>query len=259
MKSFFLISLNLLISLALSFFLFSSVFALDVPSRKGPVTDLVRFFPKEYKNQIVESLIRFKNQYGPSLQVLIISSLKGDNLEEYSIRVAEAWGIGDEKKDDGVIFLVVFLDRKIRIEVGQGLEGKLPDVLAGRIIQEAILPFFKRGKYKEGVVSGLGAIAEALGGKLEFLPKIPNMKKRGASLFPFVFFLICFLLFLFTGFFRSGRSRNPFLDFLLLGILLGGARGGFGGGGGFGRGGGFGGGGFGGGGGFSGGGASGGW
>jgi len=147
-------------------------------------------------------------------------------------------------------------DRKVRIEVGRGLEGDLPDALAGRIIRAGIIPFFKQGQTGAGVLVGLGMIAESVGGKLENIPtpQMRQTRRRGGVNLAFLIFLSIFLIgpIVFRGR-RRGGLGSAILGGMLLGSLMGGRRGGGFGGGGFG--GGFGGGG----GGFSGGGASGGW
>ena len=153
-----------------------------------------------------------------------------------------------------MLLLVATEDHKVRIEVGRGLEGDLPDALAGRIIRTGIIPFFKQGQTGAGIVVGLGMIAESVGGKLENIPA-PRMRraKRGGVNLGFLLFLSFFLI----GpiLFGRGRRRRGFGTALLGGMLLGSLMGGGRGVGGGGFGGGFGGGG----GGFSGGGASGGW
>ena len=158
-----------------------------------------------------------------------------------------------------MLLLIATQDRKVRIEVGQGLEGDLPDALAGKIIRAGIIPFFKEGQINTGVLTGLGMIAASIGGELENIPasQMQRKKRAGGANLGYLLFL-AFFLFGPTMFGRRGRGRrggigSSLLSGLLLGSILSGGRGGFGGGG-------FGGGGFGGGGGgFSGGGASGGW
>ena len=96
-----------------------------------------------------------------------IPSLEGEVIEEYGIKVAEAWKIGWKGKDNGVIFLVAKQDRKMRIEVGRGLEGKLTDLTAGRIVDLVVKPRFKRGDFDGGVVSGVHAVIDATRGEFK--------------------------------------------------------------------------------------------
>ena len=231
------------------------VFALDVPKLTGPVVDLAGVLSQSDQKKIAASLLQFQRDYGPQLQVLVVPELEDETIESYSIKVVDEWKLGSEDKDDGVLLLVATQDRKVRIEVGQGLEGDLPDALAGRIIRAGIIPFFKQDQTGAGILVGLSMIAESIGGKLENIPA-PRMQKTkrksgtGLSFLLYLgFFLIGPLLF---GRRRRGGVGTAILGGMLMGSALGGRRGGSGGGG---FGGGFGGGG----GGFSGGGASGSW
>ena len=233
----------------------SPVFALEVPKLTGPVVDLAGVLSRSEQEQISASLLKFQRKYGPQLQVLLVSTLEDETIESYSIKVVDAWKLGVKDKDNGVLLLVATQDRKVRIEVGRGLEGDLPDALAGRIIRAGILPFFKQGQTGAGVLVGLSLIAESVGGKLEDIPtpRMHRVRRGGGMNLGFLLFLSFFLI----GPMLSGRGRrrgvgSALLGGLLLGSVMRGGRGGFGGGG---FGGGFGGGG----GGFSGGGASGGW
>ena len=230
----------------------SPVFSLEVPRHTGPVVDVAGVLSRSDNAKISASLLQFQRAYGPQLQVLVVPDLEDETIEGYSIKVVDAWKLGAEGEDNGVLLLVATQDRKVRIEVGRGLEGDLPDALAGRIIRTGIIPFFKQGQTGAGIVVGLGMIAESVGGKLENIP-VPRMRraKRGGGNLGFLVFLG--LLLIGPILFGRGRRRRgvgtALLGGVLLGSLMGGGRGGGGFGGGFG----------GGGGGFSGGGASGGW
>jgi uncharacterized protein len=215
---------------------------------------------KSENAQISASLMQFKRKYGPQIQVVTIPKLQDETIEGFSIKIVDKWKLGSKDKDDGVLLLIATQDRKVRIEVGQGLEGDLPDALAGKIIRAGIIPFFKKGQINAGVLTGLGMIAESIGGELENIPAPQMQRKRrsGGANLGYLLFLAFFLFGPMLG--RRGRGGRggrggigaSLLSGLLLGSILSGGRGGFGGGG---FGGGFGGGG----GGFSGGGASGGW
>ncbi len=234
----------------------STVFALEVPKLTGPVVDLAGVLSRSDQAKISTSLLQFKRKYGPQIQVLLIPKLEDETIEGYAIKVVDKWKLGAKGKDDGVLLLVATQDRKVRIEVGRGLEGDLPDALAGRIIRAGIIPFFKQGQTSAGVLVGLSMIAESVGGKLENIPA-PQIRraKRSVGNLGFMLFLAAFMIgpSLFGRGRRRGGAGRAILGGMLLGSLMGGGRGGGSGGGGFG--GGFGGGG----GGFAGGGASGGW
>jgi len=226
--------------------------ARSIPVYQEFVVDEAGLLGHTLQQQLVSSLRQFQRQHGPQIQLLTVSSLEGEPVENFSIRVADEWKLGDEKKDDGVLLLVALNDRAVRIEVGQGLEGSLPDITAGRIIREEILPHFQRSAYDAGVISGLQAIAAKIGGPLEALParrvlSRPKVGGGGSLLFPILLFF-----FLFPRFFGGGRGFGRTRRRSIWGGV-GAGLGGFGGlgSGGFSRGGG--------GGGFSGGGASGRW
>ena len=231
----------------------SPVFALDVPEHTGPVVDLAGVLSRGDQAKIASSLLQFQQKYGPQLQVLVVPSLEDETIEGYSIKVVDKWKLGAKGKDDGVLLLVATENRKVRIEVGRGLEGELPDVIAGRIIRTGIIPFFKQGQTGAGILVGLGMIAESVGGKLEDVPA-PRLRKTKNSSggLGYLLFIGMFLIGPLFGRRRRGGVGSALLSGLLMGAAMSGGRRG---------GGGFGGGGFGGGGGggFSGGGASGSW
>jgi uncharacterized protein len=197
--------------------------------------------------------------------VAIFRSLEGESLEGYSIRLAQAWRIGQKGLDNGVIFLVFLDDRKMRIEVGYGLEGSLTDAISSSILRDVVAPRFREGRTADGIAAGLDAIDRAIAGT--YTRPAPSGQGRGDGIgfrelgALFVVFVLLMILMQNRMQSRALRRRGwtggprgwggPIIG----GGMLGG---GFGGG--FGRGGGSGGGGFGGGGGgFGGGGSSGSW
>ena len=129
--------------------------------------------------------------------ILTIPSLEGENFEEFSIKVAESWKIGHLGKDNGVLFIVSKQERKIRIEVGRGLEGKLTDLMAGRIVDQVIKPRFKEADFNGGFVAGVSALIAATRGEFEAGPR---PAQRGQKHFPplltFLLFFGIFVLFL---------------------------------------------------------------
>jgi len=162
-----LISRTLLITLYLAFA--TTLSALEVPPLRGRVNDLARLIPTERARALEERLARFEKETGHQIAVLTIPSIEGEDLESFSIRVAESWKIGQKGFDNGAILLIAKNDRKLRIEVGYGLEGVLPDALASRIIREVIVPRFRSNDFAGGVEAGVDAIIKATRG--EVLPK----------------------------------------------------------------------------------------
>ncbi len=224
----------------------------EIPTLKNYATDLTNSLSSGELNQLNSGLKSFEDKTSNQIIFLMISSLEGYSLEMYSYETADKNKIGTKENDNGALFLVVKDDRKFRIEVGYGLEGALPDALAGSILRNEVKPYFKRGNYFGGIKAGLDAIMAATQGEYTAKPK--TKEDDGDKGFGFIIYIIIFIL---MAIFGKGR-RGGFLSAMLLGSMLGGGRssgGGGLGGGGFGGGGGF----SGGGGGFGGGGASGGW
>jgi len=132
--------------------------ALDVPPLERRVTDLAGLFSLEAASEMDYRLKILEEETGAQVAVLAIPSLEGQALEDFSMRVVEAWELGDQERDNGVLVLIARDDRKIRIEVGYGLEGVIPDVLAGRIIDKAMRPAFRQGDFSGGTVRAVELI-----------------------------------------------------------------------------------------------------
>jgi uncharacterized protein len=187
------------------------------------------------------------------IAILIIPALNDVPVEDYTFRVAENWKLGTEEKDNGVLLFVAVKDRKVRIEVGEGLEGVLPDAIGNQIIRNEIAPNFRQQNYEAGIRAGVQAVIQAIGGEYqaEHGP-VTRRKGRGGSLWGTLIVLAIIILISRIGGGGRGNRRGGWSS------GAGWYGGGFSGRGG-GSGGGFGGGFSGGGGGFSGGGASGSW
>jgi uncharacterized protein len=223
-------------------------FALAVPPLEGRVNDKAGLIGPLERERIEAKLAAHEQKTGHQLAVLTVASLDGDPVEDYSMRVVEAWKLGQAKHDDGVLLLVAKNDRKMRIEVGYGLEGALPDAAVGRIVRQIMTPHFRAGDYEGGIAAAIDAIVAATGGDPASAPSVGTPANSGFSLWNLLLALPLVVL------------AGPFILILILAQLFGrGGRGGFFSGGGssgsFGGGGGF----SGGGGSFGGGGASGGW
>jgi uncharacterized protein len=139
--------------------------ALDVPFLSGRVNDEARLLDAGSASALESSLKDYETRTGRQIAVLTIPSLAGEDLEGYSLKVARTWKLGRKGKDDGVLILVARDDHKIRIEVGYGLEGALPDALAGRIIREGMVPRFRAGAFAAGIQEGAEAVIAALDGR----------------------------------------------------------------------------------------------
>ncbi len=192
------------------------------------------------------ALRHFEQATSNQVVVALLPSLAGENLEDVSIRIFEDWHLGKAGRDNGILLVVFRDERKLRIEVGYGLEGDLPDIEAARIIREEITPWFKQGQYYQGLVAGLNRImadtAASYKGLLQTNRPPPRQPGSGGGSFSFLLPLLILLFFT--------RGRIGPLGGFMLGSMLGssmrssgrgfggGGFGGFSGGGGFGGGGG---------------------
>ncbi|HEX7811851.1 MAG TPA: YgcG family protein [Burkholderiales bacterium] len=252
-----------------------------IPSLSGRVVDVTGTLTPQQKGELEAKLAQFEQRKGSQIAVLIVATTFPEPIEAYSIRVADAWKIGRKTVDDGVLVVVAKFDRAMRLEVGYGLEGAVPDAVAKRLIEEAFTPRFREDDIYGGLNQGVDRLIRVIDG--EPLPA-PSRASSGAGARSIETYFVLFLAIVFAvgGALRAMLGRFPAAALIggatgvlawfiaapifvaaLVGIvgffltLLGGAVGGLPRGGrgrGWGGGGGFGGGGFGGGGGFSGGG-----
>ncbi len=132
--------------------------AFTVPSLTGPVIDQVGVLSASTQSQLSQLLQEAHRNKGPQVQVLVLRSLEGLEIEDAAIKIFDQWKLGGEKEDNGVLFLIAPKEKKLRIEVGRGLEGDIPDAIAKRIISDTVLPFFKRGEFGAGIVQGVQSI-----------------------------------------------------------------------------------------------------
>ena len=157
----------------------SVVFAdIAVPALKSRVTDLTATLSADEAAALESKLAAFEQRKGSQLAVLIVPTTQPETIEQYGIRVAEQWKLGRKGVDDGVLLLIATDDRKLRIEVGRGLEGALPDATARRVIDEYIVGPFKQREFNAGIQVGVDRIIKIIDG--EPLPE-PKVKGRGAS------------------------------------------------------------------------------
>lgn len=228
------------------------------PVPREYVTDQAGILPAEAEARLNARLKQFDEETSNQVLVAIFPSLPSASLEDFTIRTAQAWRAGRAKLDNGAVLFVFVQDRKVRIEVGYGLEGALPDVTAHRIIEEQITPRFRAGDYAGGLEAGVGAIIAATRGEYKAEPRPAAGGGGGEGIDVWMVILVIIVLIIMSRgggggrtYGRRGYRRGGFIP-----IPMGWG----GGGGGWGGGGGFGGGGFSGGGGsFGGGGASGSW
>lgn len=235
----------------------------EVPRNDGWVTDLAGLLSDAQEQQLELLMESYRQGTTHEIALLTVPDLGGETIERFALEVARGWGIGGEQTSNGALLVVAEAERKLRIEVGRGLEGALPDAICGRIIRDLITPALKRGDYAGGMRAGIEAMHAAIGGDYAPLERSARGRRRSVGS---GFFVLLIAFFVLAALGRRGRGGgggrgggDSLLPWLVMGTMLSDRRGAGGLGG---HGGGFGGGsfgGFGGGGGFSGGGASGGW
>ncbi|HRC60016.1 MAG TPA: YgcG family protein [Candidatus Propionivibrio aalborgensis] len=187
-----------------------------IPALSSRVTDLTATLSADQRSSLEEKLAAFERQKGAQVAVLIVPTVKPETIPEYALRVVESWKLGRKGVDDGVLLLIAKEDRKLRIEVGYGLEGALNDATAKRIISETISPRFKQGDFYGGIDSGLETMLRVIGG--ESLPEPEQQRDAknsddGLDTLLLVGFVLVFVV--------GGIVRAIFGRFLAAGIIGG--------------------------------------
>lgn len=165
-----------------------------IPSLKSHITDLTGTLSTHEITQLEHQLTAFEKKKGSQIAILIIPTTQPFAIEQYAMQVVEAWKIGRKGIDDGVLLLIAKNDRMLRIEVGYGLEGVLPDATAKRIITEIITPRFKQGQFAEGIQAGIEMIIGLINGETLPLPSttqnnnLPNTQTNIESLIVILIF-----------------------------------------------------------------------
>ena len=170
----------------------SPLAAREVPFLSGRIVDEAELVPPEIEARLTLRLEALEKETGAQVAVLTVESLEGEALEDFSLRVVETWKLGRAEADDGVLFLVARDDRKMRIEVGYGLEPVLTDLESGRILDELVRPRFRDGDFAGGIETGLDAIQGSIRG--EELPAPPAGGSDGNALTAKVVMMVLFVV-----------------------------------------------------------------
>lgn len=191
-----------------------------VPKLARHVTDLTGTLTSQQINQLDAQLVNLEKQKGAQLVVLMVGSTQPDDFEDYSLRVAEANKLGRKGVDDGVLLLIAKNDRQVRIEVGYGLEGAIPDAAAARIIREYLAPKFRNNDYFGGIGDAVGALTLLINGEPLPPPVRGNEVAHGPNV-QGLFFLAFFALIVMRGILGRAPAlvRAP-LGGLVVGGLL---------------------------------------
>jgi uncharacterized protein len=209
-----------LISLALlGFAPLAAAQELPVPPLAQRVTDQAGLLDAAQRARLEDRLAAFEARKGSQIAVLIVPSTQPETIEQFGIRVAEQWKLGRKGVDDGAILLVARDDRALRIEVGYGLEGALPDVVCKRIIEDVIVPRFKLGDFAGGIDAGVDAMIKVIDGEPLPEPKTWTTPKVGWEAFQHLLVIGFVLIFVGGGVLRAMFGRFP------AAALIGGATG----------------------------------
>ena len=215
--------------------------AYAVPPFNAHVTDLAGLLEPGDRARLENKLASYQRNNGPQMALLIVPTLDGDALEDVAFRVFNTWKLGKQGKDDGLLMLVVTEDRRVKIEVGDGLEGNITDVLSGRVIRNIVAPGFRERDYIGGLDRAFDALMTAATGNAAELPTELTQEHHRARRTSSPALIIFFILFAIIS--SLGRRRryggwllwgagNALLSGRSSGGFFGGGGGGFGGGGG---------------------------
>jgi len=175
----------------------------DIPALEGRrLHDEAAVLSPNAINALEQQLKAFEDSTSNQIAILVVSSLQGEEPEQYAMRVAKEWKLGTSQNDNGILILVAVDDHKMRIEVGQGLEGALPDVLCGRIIRNEMAPNFRRGDYDTGLFAAVTAILQAIKG--EYHADNSGGSGEGNPAIPFLFVFGILAIFTFKALFTAG-------------------------------------------------------
>ena len=176
-----------------------------VPPLKARVTDLTGTLSANQLRSLEETLAAFERNKGSQIAVLMLPSTRPETIEQYSIRVADAWKIGRAGVGDGVILIIAKNDHRLRVEVGRGLEGAIPDAIASRVIREVIAPHLLSGDFHGGIAAGVAALIRLAEGEALPPPRAPGA--RGSSDYESMFVMLLVLVVVAGGILRALFGR----------------------------------------------------
>ncbi len=169
---------------------------LAIPELWGTrVHDEAKVLSAPFIAQLEQILKTHEDSTSNQIAVLIVPSLQGEVMEEYTLKVAEKWQLGQKNNDNGVLLFISIGDRKARIEVGEGLEGVLPDAVCNQIIRNELAPYFRQDNYEGGVMASVTAITKAIAGEYKAVSApVQKRRTRGGSLMSTLIILIIIIV-----------------------------------------------------------------
>jgi len=197
------------------------IYALEFPEPVGYVNDFANILSPGTKQALERQLAQLEESSSIEIAVVTIESLEGTTVEDYAVRLFEAWRIGKKNKDNGLLFLVAPSEHQVRIEVGYGLEPVLTDAQAGRILDNFVLPEFRKGDYNKGISEGVAAIIKVVRGEEINLRGEPPAEAENDVVWIPLFIGTIFLSYLSSFLARSKRWWPGGIIGAVLGIVLG--------------------------------------
>ncbi len=198
------------------------VSAQDFPQTQGYVSDFAGLLSSDNITQLEAQLAQLEKDTGTQIAVVTVKTMEGNSVEDYASRLFEAWGIGQKDENNGVLFIIALEERKVRIEVGYGLEPVLTDGRCGRILDTEVVPYFKDDNYTEGIMAGVNAIEGYIRDGTPPAPLEENpVSDTIGNLFPIIMFISVAGMYL-TGF--MARSKSVWLGTIfgaLAGVVVG--------------------------------------
>ncbi|MDH3643944.1 MAG: TPM domain-containing protein, partial [Gammaproteobacteria bacterium] len=171
-----------------------SLAAPEFPKLTGRVVDQADMLSAQAEQQITALSAAHEQATGNQVVVATLPDLQGYTIEEFGYQLGRTWGIGQKDKNNGVLLLIAKAERKVRIEVGYGLEGDLTDAISSNIISTVITPRFKRAQFDAGLVAGTAAIVDALGGQYKITQTSRPPKQQTSPLWKLLIFVIFFIV-----------------------------------------------------------------
>ncbi|MCD4818331.1 MAG: TPM domain-containing protein [Candidatus Cloacimonetes bacterium] len=208
--------------------------SIAIPQLKGRINDYAGILTKQEEKNLENILYTNELKTSSEIALLIIPTLEGDNLESFAMKVVEKWKLGKDKQDNGALLLIVMDDRKVRLEVGNGLDPILTDIISGFIIRDYIVENFKSGDYYTGINYGLKAITGIISEEFtidpEELEKYRKSVEKNNKSNRISLVALLFVISLIFGLFR-GRRRGSIIPFIIFGSMRNRSGSGFSGGG----------------------------
>jgi uncharacterized protein len=181
----------------------------DFPPRpSGPVLDQGGLLSPTQEQQLDRKLTAFEDTTSTAIVVVTLQSLNGAPISDYAIELGRAWGVGQDEKDNGVVFLVSRDDRKMFIATGYGVEGALPDAVANRIVERIVTPAFREGQFYAGIDRGTDAIIQATKGEYDASQETRSRSSDDGIPTALIFTILILVYFVGRGFFRGGGKRG---------------------------------------------------